>query len=803
MAGRNLSLLILLLCLPVFSLACSCGSHNATHHYVHHDMSPDEDDDTSPPDDDASPPDDDTSPPDDDASPPDDDDDSTPPLGACCDGGRCSVKPYEDCTGDWMGGGTICVPNPCVDDDDDEVSPDDDDDNDATPDDDASPPDDDTSPPDDDDDNDDDATVNVEYVDGGTFSDAAVIMTSGGQTSIVSGKSRELRVYTETGGGWPYEVAAFGVYANPSAALAPNGAIHVAYYDWFAQTLWHATNASGQWVADLVDNTGDVGHYSAIVVDANGAVHIAYDFEESRVPMSLRHAMNSGSGWQLETIASGSYLGAFPALAVDGAGVLYATYNNCGSGGCEPGAEIDIARGPGSGWTTAALPNSVPDLRASGLAAEANGTLHVVYHAADGGLYYAAGAWGSLTGVEIPGATTVADSLAMALDASNVVHVAYREGGSVMYGNNSGGNWSLDSPGAGFPVLLAAATTDDVAISVNTGNTDLGAYRKEGANWSQPYFDFGFTAVAPAMCADPAGGIHFVYLESPSTTLMHATNASGAWTYDMIANTIGSGAEHFGLVADNAGKLHVSYYSGLNFDLNYATNAGGSWTTGVIDGTQMVGSSSAITMDRNGALHVSYSDDGDGWLKYATDQSGSWQTVTVDNTAVVGGWSDIAVDNSGVVYIAYNDQSHAAVKVAKGNYSSFTTETVDSGGANYPSIVLDAQQLPQIAYVGAGLRHAGYDGHAWNIDVVDATALSSQTDIAAAAAGQFAIAYQGVGAKLRLAVGGAGAWSLFTIDQVDDVGENVSLAVTDNGQQFNLGYYGQLAVWLATARFLH
>jgi hypothetical protein len=436
------------------------------------------------------------------------------------------------------------------------------------------------------------------------------------------------------------------------------------------------------------------------------------------------------------------------------------------------------------------------------LAAEADGTLHVAYHGADGALYYATGSWGSLSSAAVPAATSIGDSLAMALDASNVVHVAYRQADSVVYGNNAGGTWSVELLGAGYPVSMGAASTDDVAISLDTGNTALGAYRKQGADWGRVYFDSGFTAAAPTLCADPTGGIHFVYLELSGTTFTHATNASGPWTFGIIANTIGPGAERFGLVSDNDGKMHVSYYSGLNFDLNYATNAGGVWLTGVIDGTHMVGRASAMAIDNDGALHVSYSDDANGYLKYATNQSGSWQTLTVDDTALVGGWSDIAVDGSGVVYIAYTDQSHAAVKLATGDYDGFATETVDTGGGDYPSIVLDPQGLPQISYVGAGLRHAGYDGKGWNIDVVDATALSSQTDIANAAGGKLAIAYQGVGYKLRLAVGGAGAWTLATIDEVDDVGENVSLAVTDNGRQFNLGYYGQSAVWLATARFM-
>lgn len=38
----------------------------------------------------------------------------TPPSGACCTaGGSCSVTTQANCGGSWLGGGTICAPNPC------------------------------------------------------------------------------------------------------------------------------------------------------------------------------------------------------------------------------------------------------------------------------------------------------------------------------------------------------------------------------------------------------------------------------------------------------------------------------------------------------------------------------------------------------------------------------------------------------------------------------------------------------------------------------------------------------------------
>jgi hypothetical protein len=36
------------------------------------------------------------------------------PSGACCNGSNCSVTTQAGCGGSWMGGNTVCAPNPCA-----------------------------------------------------------------------------------------------------------------------------------------------------------------------------------------------------------------------------------------------------------------------------------------------------------------------------------------------------------------------------------------------------------------------------------------------------------------------------------------------------------------------------------------------------------------------------------------------------------------------------------------------------------------------------------------------------------------
>jgi len=585
--------------------------------------------------------------------------------------------------------------------------------------------------------------------------------------------------------------AVFGVYANPSAALAPDGSLHLAYYDWFAQTLHYATNQGGSWADVLVDGTTDAGHYSAIVVGPDGVVHIAYDIESSRTPVGLRHASNAGGSWQFETVATGANLGSFPQIAVDGSNVLYVTFNNT-SGTL---SEVDVGSRGATSWQTQPLALSDPDGRASGLAAESNGTLHIIYHGSDFGLRYATGPYSALSSVGISGATNVADSISLALDANGVTHIAYADSVvGVMYGNNAGGTWTLQPLGSGYPVFIAANSVNDVAISI----ASLGAYRKNATGWTQTYFDYGFTADAPNLCGDSLGRLHFVYMEDATTTFWHAVGSGTSWSFEEIAATIGSGAEHFGIVADSSNAIHISYYNGLTFSLNYATDQSGSWVTSTIDNSPDVGRVSAIAIDPNGDLHVSYSDNTNGYLKYATNASGSWQTAIVDQTGLVGAWSDIAVDSSGVVYIGYTNQSLNSIMLAQGNLGAFTTQTVDTTGGNYVSIALDSLKQPQLAYIGAGLRHAGYTASGWTLETVDPNALPAGTAIRVTEGDALAIAYQLVGYELNLATGSAHDWIVRTIDGLDNVGQLPSLVAAANGSQYNLGYLGDAAIWLAT-----
>lgn len=685
---------------------------------------------------------------------------------------------------------------------DDDASPDDD----TSPDDDASPDDDDDSGDDDNDDdsgdddddndddnddNDDDLASSYDYLAGGTFSGAAVVMNNAGLASVISSKSRYLLAYRESAtADYNTVIAAFGIYANPSAAVGPDGSLHLAFYDWYAQTLWYATNHGGSWHSAAVDEDGDVGHYSAIAVDGDGVVHIAYTEESSRTPIGLRYANNAARAWSTESVTTGNGIGAFPSLAVDGDGVPYITFNT--------GGAVRLAVRTAKGWSIDDLSDSVSIGRASGVAIDGSGVCHVIYHATDASsnLRHAYGEAKALTSELIPGATGVGDTLAMTVDDDDVVHfVYYNSSLGARYGNNAAKDWQIATIGSAYPVYIAARSVDNVAISI----ARLGVYRQTGGGWQQLYLDNGFVAQDTALDRDAAGHLQLAYIDD-AQTIWHMTDAGGEWTRDQVTGVIGNTALNIDLKTDGNNHAHICYYNGVAFQLEYATNATGSWVSEVVDEGDLSGRHCAMFISNDNVVHLSYSDETNGTLMYANNAGGGWTSTSVDDEGYVGTWSDIVVKANGEIAIAYVDLTDNDINLARGDGTDWTIATVDPEGGDNVSLAVDDSGHYQLAYIGAGLRHAQQIDDQWVLSTIDAVAQDEETGIVAGDPDHVMIAYQSIGTDLSIAWRLATAWHLTVVDQLGSMGDHLSITAGGADQAY-VSYLGQEAIWLATVGF--
>jgi predicted DNA-binding antitoxin AbrB/MazE fold protein len=145
---------------------------------------------------------------------------------------------------------------------------------------------------------------------GPSFSSIAI--DSGGTLHIGYSNNGNVRYAAKSLDVWSIEPVDSGQHVSLAVDSAGKG--HISYYDSSNGFLKYATNASGSWFKETVDDTGDVGLYTSIAVDLSGNVHISYYDATSG---NLKYATNASGSWVIETADSGGDVGQFASLAVD------------------------------------------------------------------------------------------------------------------------------------------------------------------------------------------------------------------------------------------------------------------------------------------------------------------------------------------------------------------------------------------------------------------------------------------------------------------------------------------------------
>jgi len=92
---------------------------------------------------------------------------------------------------------------------------------------------------------------------------------------------------------------------DSSIAIDKDNRVHISYddcdgsFDCKKFMVKYATNKSGAWGKETIDNIGDVGRYNAMAIDQNGFVHICYTdawFYDSNY--GLKYATNKSGKWE-------------------------------------------------------------------------------------------------------------------------------------------------------------------------------------------------------------------------------------------------------------------------------------------------------------------------------------------------------------------------------------------------------------------------------------------------------------------------------------------------------------------------
>jgi hypothetical protein len=180
---------------------------------------------------------------------------------------------------------------------------------------------------------------------------------------------------TNASGPWASQVIGnnsviLGGATTSAIAIDSSGNVHVAYYDFSVPGLSYATNATGSWVTQSVDDQADVGPHVAIAVDAAGTVHLSY-YDVSNG--DLKYAANGTGSWAAQTLDSAGDVGKFTAIALDAAGKAHISYTDATD------LTLKYATNASGPWLTYAIDSSTPVGGYTSIAVDSGGKAHISY----------------------------------------------------------------------------------------------------------------------------------------------------------------------------------------------------------------------------------------------------------------------------------------------------------------------------------------------------------------------------------------------------------------------------------------
>ncbi|MFA6296835.1 MAG: hypothetical protein WC663_05755 [Patescibacteria group bacterium] len=246
----------------------------------------------------------------------------------------------------------------------------------------------------------------------------------------------KIKYATNASGAWEQQTVDDTLYAGLfiSSAVDSNNNFYLAYYAMIEDQLRYATNASGSWQVTILDPTIEAGSYPSLALDSNNKAHIAY---YDGTNDHLKYATNVTGDWVYETLDTVDNSGTFNSLAIDSNNKVHIAYFE------GTNDYLKYATNVSGSWVLSAIDSTYRTGYFNSLKFDSNNTAHLAYlYLANPNttLKYATKTtadsnWtiSDMDSEILPDFTAFNNSLA--LDSDNKVRLSYY-GGTV-----GGGNW--------------------------------------------------------------------------------------------------------------------------------------------------------------------------------------------------------------------------------------------------------------------------------------------------------------------------------------------------------------------------
>ena len=239
---------------------------------------------------------------------------------------------------------------------------------------------------------------------------------------------------TNEAGGWDttelYDGNGAAADASNSVSIGIDSAgdVHIAYA--VGGAAEHASNATGDWVSEIVDGGWSTAYVSVVIDDAD-VVHMAYGWG------GLSYATNAGGLWSTERVSDGR--SAWPSLGLDADGDVHIAFY------ASDDHSLEYATNAFGAWDVAVVDTDDDTGSYPAIAVDSSGASNIAYLLTTSGggsaydLRYASdwvGVWRTET---IDSDAYSGEYASMAIDDEDVVHVAFHDisNGDLRYARRS------------------------------------------------------------------------------------------------------------------------------------------------------------------------------------------------------------------------------------------------------------------------------------------------------------------------------------------------------------------------------
>ena len=641
---------------------------------------------------------------------------------------------------------------------------------------------------------------------------STVVIVSTAPEEVEAARASPIR----TTNGWALQVVDGDEDTGYSTSLAIDdlGHNHIAYAQYDDYTVYYATDSSGTWEIESLNDMVDVEQEISLAVDADGFAHVLYmryydDFE------NLTYATNADGTWQ-STVIGPRVSGLYNDIFIDGGGVIHIAYTV--SDTSWNNNVLMYANNSGGVWSTPVLvdDNGGEVGMHCSMAVSQNGYIYIVYQVESGTDRFLRMAqktpsmdW-SAASLDF---TTGDDELgyyASIATFGDEVHVSHYDYGSydLIYKHFDGVAWEASQIVDGDEDVgeYSSIGVDSKGIPhiayYDSSHGVLKFAERIGTEWNVSVVDSVPTnGYYCSLAIAPDGRVRISYHDEKQYDLCLASE--DVWITDVVhpGPLVG---ERSALALDKDGNVYIAYCDYMNRDLWFATNAGGSWATELVESTGDVAARLSMDIDDERNVHISYLERANvtnkvGYLKYATNAGGSWTTEVLAQMAVgYSQTSSLKVDPAGNVHIFFFNGTDDAQNLwyatnAGGSWqvSLFEECTIDYyhvGTEN--SLFIDANGDMHLTYrrahrYGADQRgdivYANNVGGTWAFEIAASGRLFGQgTTLAVDADGKAHVAFREMGNfSLVYATNAGGSWTNHTL--APHAGEFASLAVDSKG----------------------